>query len=132
MEAPQPRRVAAFLELYLMAMVYGENAHRSGHQPRVTTKMLTKALVKRVIPWILHHRVWTMDESMWPISLEHFKELDEHLAAHLPRVRARHHWQFIITFFKEVENEQERWRRLDEMERDAMEAYERCMANLNN
>ena len=46
------QRVAAFLELFLMSMVYGENAHRHGRQHPTTTKRLKKALVKRVIPHV--------------------------------------------------------------------------------
>jgi len=64
--------------------------------------------------------------------LEQFKELNVYLAANLPNIHADYKWQFVITFFKEVEREREVWKRLDELERDAMEAYERCMAILNN
>ena len=125
-------RVVAFLELFLLAMLRVENARRLGHQPRVTATMLKKALVKRVIPWINRNRVWTRDESQSPVTLEHFKELDSYLVVHLPRARSDYRWHNIITFFKEVEREREVWKRLDELERDAMEAYEQRMANLNN
>ena len=92
-------RVAAFVELFVLAMVRVENAHRSGQQPQVTTNMLNKALVKRVISWTFHHRAWTMDDTLWPISLEHFKELDNHLTSHLPRVHADYKWKAIQYFF---------------------------------
>ena len=116
------RRVAAFIELYLLSVVYMENAHRYGYQTRASCKMLNKALVHRVIPWINMNRSWTRDESQWPISVEHFRELDSHLVNHLPSIHAGFRWQNIVTFF-----EQERWRRLDEMERDVMEAVRRCL-----
>ena len=109
-------RVAAFLELYLMAMLRVENAHHQGHQPRTTTNMLNKALVHRVIPWIYHHRIWTTDESQWPISVVHFRELDMYLAVHLRRVRSGHRWQMIRYFFEEIEREREEERPLEEME----------------
>ena len=91
------QRVAAFVKLFLLAMVYGENAHRRGHQPRVTIKMLKKALVKRVIPWVNRNRVWVMDADQWPMTMEHFKELNIYLAVHLPRVHAGYQWQNIFT-----------------------------------
>ena len=49
-EALNRRRVAAFLELYFLAMVNIENAHRYGYQTRASAKMLNKALTTRVIP----------------------------------------------------------------------------------
>ena len=104
---PNQERVAAFLQLYLLAMVYRENAHRNGHQSKASAKMLNKALARRVIPWIYHNRIWTMEESQWPISMEQFKEVDQYLAAHLCRLRARHHWQMIRYYYGEIEREQE-------------------------
>ena len=121
------RRVAAFLELFLMAMVNVENAHRYGYQTRASAKMLNKALTTRVIPWIFRHRVFTRDDRQWPISLEQFKELNIYLAANLPNIHADYKWQFVITLFEEMKKEQERWRRLDEMEREVMEAVRRCL-----
>ena len=90
-------------------------------------KMLNKALVKRVIPFIFKNRVWTMDQSLWPISLVDFRELDTHLAVKLPKIHAGHQWQMIIYFYKEIKREQEEWRRLEELERNAMEAHHRVM-----
>ena len=84
------RLVVAFLELYFLAMIHVENAHRYGHQSEASRKMLKKALVRRIIPWIYHNRVWTMDKTLWPITLEQFEELDTHMAGHLPRLRAGH------------------------------------------
>ena len=101
--APLTRqRVAAFIRLCLSAMVYTENAHRRGRQRPSTTKLLKKALVKRVIPFIYRRLVFTMDESMWPITLEEFRELDHYLADHLPRTHRDHPWETVAYFFKEM------------------------------
>ena len=89
--------------------------------------MLNKALTTRVIPWIFHHRVFTRDDRQWPISLEQFKELNVYLAANLSNIHADYKWQFVITFFKEVEREREVWKRLEDMEKEAMEAVRRCL-----
>ena len=120
-------RVAAFIRLFLLTMVYGENGYRNGRQHPATSKLLKKTLAKRVIPFIDRCLVCTMDESMWPITMAHFKELDHQLAAKLPLVHAGHHWQNIVYFFKEVEKEKDRWRRLDDMEREVMEAVRRAL-----
>ena len=68
-----------------------------------------------------------LDESQWPISVEHFRELDRHLANNLPNINADFRWQNIVYFFKEVEKEKERWQRLDEMEKEVMESVQRCL-----
>ena len=112
------RRVAAFLQLYFLAMVYGENAHRRGRQHPVTTKMLKKALVKRVIPFIYRNRVWVMEADQWPITLEHFEELNVYLAANLPNIHAGHYWQNIMYYYGEIKKEQEE----EEMERRQRQA----------
>jgi len=91
-------------------------------------KVLNEALVKRIIPFIYRNRVWTLDESLWPITLENFKELDHHLSANLPQTHASRQWQTIRYFYGEIEREREEWRRLERLEREAMEAYEHCMA----
>ena len=119
--------VAAFLQLYLLSMMYVENGHRNPEGKRRSSKMLNKALVTRVIPFIYRNRVWTMDESQWPITMEHFKELDSHLAAHLPRVRATHQWQMVRYYYGEIEREQDRWQRLERLEREAREAVRRAL-----
>ena len=121
------RRVAAFIELYLLSVVYMENAHRHGYQTRASCKMMNKALVHRVIPWINMNRSWTRDESQWPISVEHFRELDNYLVNHAPSIHAGFRWQNIIYFIEEMKKEQERWCRLDEMDRDVMESVRRCL-----
>jgi len=120
-------RVAAFIELFLLCMVYGENGHRRGSQHPVTSKLLKKTLAKRVIPFVDRRLVFTLDESMWIITMEQFQELDHYLVNHLQGVHAGQHWQNIVYFFKEVEKEKDRWRRLDDMEKEVMEAVRRCL-----
>ena len=71
-----------------------------------------------------------MDESLWPMTMENFKELNNHLSANLSEIHAGLQWQWISYYFKEIEREQEEWKRLERLEREAMEAYERCMARV--
>ena len=77
-------RVAAFIRMYLLAIVYDENAYRQSTEKRKSRKILNEALVRQIIPYVYRNRVWTLDESLWPISLEDFRELDHHLSANLP------------------------------------------------
>jgi len=58
------RRATAFIQMFLLAMVDKENAFRSERQKNTIERMLVKALVKRVIPFIHRRLVWTMDDSM--------------------------------------------------------------------
>jgi len=69
-----------------------------------------------------------MDDTLWPISLKQFQGLNEHLADNLPKVHAGHQWQNIINYYREIVRELEEWKRLERLEREAMEAYEHCMA----
>ena len=121
------KRVAAFIRMYLLAIVYDENAYRHPAEKRKSKKILNKALINRVIPFIYHNRVWTLDEIQWPISLVDFQELDHHLATNLPQVRAGHQWQMIRYFYGEIEREREVWRRLERLEREAREAVRRVL-----
>ena len=101
------QRVGAFVEMYLTALARQENAYRHPGEEKRATKLLKDPLVHRVIPFIYRNRVWTMDETLWPITLEHFKELDHHLADKLPRLRSGHQWVMIRHYFDEIEREQE-------------------------
>jgi len=74
-------RVAAFVRMYLLAIVYDENAYRQPEEKRKSKKNLNEALVRRIIPFTYRNRVWTLDETLWPMTLEDFKELDIHLAS---------------------------------------------------
>ena len=121
------RRVAAFVQLFLLCLVYTDNGHRRGRSHPVTAKLLKKSLAKRILPFISRRLVWTMDEEQWPLTMEEFQELDPYLAGHLPRVHAGQHWQDISYFFKEVKRERDTWKRLDELEREAMEAVRRAL-----
>ena len=69
-----------------------------------------------------------MDESTWMMTLEEFKELNDYLLNHLPRVHGGERWQEIAYFFKEVEQqrkEEKKW--LEEMEREAVKTVSRCL-----
>ena len=121
-------RVAALIRLVLLCLVYGENGCRQGRPHPVTAKLLKKTLCKRIIPFIYRKLVFTMDEAYWPITLEQFEELDPYVEAHLLRTHRDHEWQTIRYFFKEVVRErQEEYKRLEELEREAMEVVRRVL-----
>ena len=122
-------RVEAFIRMYLLAIVYDENAYRHPSEKRKSQKILNEALVKRIIPYVYRNRVWTLDESMWPVTLEDFRELNHHLATNLLKIHASRQWQMISCFYKEIERERDEWKRIEELERDAMEAYHKVMAS---
>jgi len=123
------KRVAAFIRLYFLALVDRENAYRYPGEEKGAAKVLNEALVKRVIPFIYKNRVWTMDESVWPITLEEFRGLNDHLGAKLPKIHAGHHCQMIIYFYEEIKREREDWKRLEQLEREARKAVRRVMTN---
>ena len=110
------QRVDAFAELFLAAMVRTENGHRSGQPEPQSVEMLLDTLVKRIIPWVCEHRVWSNWERRWPMSLEHFKEIDNDLTNHLPRIYRGHQWQRIRMYFGDMERVREQ-RRREERER---------------
>ena len=119
-------RVAAFIHLFLLYLVEGENGVGRPHPE--TTRSLKKALVRRVIPWIQNRLVWTTMERYWPITLQQFKELDQYLVDHMPRVHRDDEWAAIAYFFKVVVQERrDEYKRLEEMEREAMETVRRCL-----
>ena len=68
---------------------------------------MKKTLCKRIILWIDRLLVCTMNEWMWPISMNDFKELDQYLGAHLHHIHAGQPWQNIAHFFKQVERQRE-------------------------
>ena len=113
--------------MYLLAMVYVENAHRNGRRYEASTKMLNRVLVRRIIPWIYRNRVWVLEAEQWPITMESLKELDSHLRANLTNIHAGHHWQNIVYYYGGIEREQNQRRRLDEMEKDVMETVRRVL-----
>ena len=121
-------RVAAFIRMFVLCLVERENGHPRGFPHPVITKMLHKALITRIIPFICRRLAYTMDATFWIISLEDFKELDHYLINHLRRVHAGERWQEIAYFFKEVEKQREDERRwLEDMEREAVETVNRVL-----
>ena len=107
---------SAFVRLYLTAMVDRENAFRHHREEKGVAKMLTEALVKGLIPFVYRNRVWTMDETLWPISLEELEGLNNYLADKFPKIHAGHHWQMIIYFYGKIKREREEWQRLEHLE----------------
>jgi len=118
------QRVAAFLELFLLAMVRTENAHRAGYPQPQSVEMLLGTLVQRIIRWVYRHRVWTKYEGRWPMSLEHFDELDNDLANYLPSIHEGHQWQRIREYFVDMKRVREEWRR-EERRREEQERRQR-------
>ena len=110
------QRVAAFLELFLLAMVRTENGHRSGQPEPQSVEMLLGTLVRRIIPWVVQHRVWSNWERRWPMSLEYFRKLDNDLANYLPSIHTGHQWQRIRRYFSDMERVREE-RQREEQER---------------
>ena len=101
-------RVAAFVRMFVLCLVETENGHPRGFPHPVITKMLKKALITRIIPFICRRLVYTMDDTFWIISLPDFKELNHYLAANLPRVHAGKRWQEIAYFFKKWRSSERR------------------------
>ena len=121
-------RMAAFVRMFVLCLVETENGHPRGFPHLVFTKMLKKALITRIIPFICRRLVYTMDDTFWIISLPDFKELNHYLTANLPRVHAGKRWQEIAYFFQEVEKQREEERRwLEDMEREAVETVRRVL-----
>ena len=122
-------RVVAFLRLFVLCFVELENGLPL--QPG-TYRMLKKTLVKQIIPWIHFRLVYTMDERWWPITLAQFREVNGYLADHLPRIHKDDPWDAIRYFYEEVLKRREEYERMEQLQREAHEAYERCMANVHN
>jgi len=78
------QRVGAFLELFLRCMVWTENGGREGRPHSEIVKALLGTLVRKIIPWVDQHRLWSNWERRWPMTLEHFQELDNDLCNYLP------------------------------------------------
>ena len=112
-------RVAAFLRLFIMCFVETENGLQL--HP-ITYKMLKRALITRIIPFIHKRLVFTMDDTYWPMTMEHFEELDAYLVEYLPRVRAAPEWDMIRYFFNEVKKQrQQEQREQQEAQRELTE-----------
>jgi len=113
-------RVAAFIRMLVLYVVETENSHPRGVPHPGIVKILHKALITRIIPFICRRITATMDERFWIISLEDFNELDYYLINHLPRVHAVDRWQEIAFFFKEVVRQREEYKRMERERRERM------------
>ena len=113
-------RVAAFIRMFVLCLVETENGHPRGVPHPEIVKIMHKALITRIIPFICRRIVATMDERFWIISLEHFNELDHYLINHLPRVHAADRWQEIAYFFKEVVRQREEYKRMERERRERL------------
>jgi len=120
------QRVAAFLRMFMLCLVEREN---SLFLERDTYKMLKKTLVKRIVPWICKWLVFSMEERYWPITLVDFRGLDQYLEEHMPRVHKEDEWGTVSYFFKEMLKQREEYARMEQMEREAMEAVRRCLSS---
>ena len=107
------QRVAAFFELFLRCMVWTENGEREGRPHPDITETLLRALVNKIIPWVDRHRIWTHLEWRWPMTLDHFHEMDNELELYLPTVYAGHPWQRIHRYFGDMERVREERRRAE-------------------
>ena len=110
------QRVAAFFELFLRCMVWTENGEREGRPHPEIVQALLGTLVRKIIPWVDQHRIRSNFECRWPMTLEHFRELDNDLCNYLPSVHAGRPWQRIRVYFGEMERVREQ-RREEERER---------------
>ena len=111
------QRVGAFSELFLRCMVWTENGEREGRPHPDIVEALLGTLVRRIIPWVDQHRVWSNFERRWPMSLQHFHEMDNDLADYLPSVHAGHQWQRIRVYFAEMERVRQQRRREEQESR---------------
>ena len=110
------QRVAAFFELFLRCMVWTENGEREGRPHPEIVEALLGTLVRRIIPWVDQHRVWSNNERRWPMSIEHYQEIDIDLSNYLRSVYEGHQWQRIRRYFGDMERVREQ-RRREEWER---------------
>ena len=118
------QRVAAFLRLFMLCFVETENGLPL---ESLTYRLLKKKLVKHIIPWIYKWLVFTMEEKYWPITLAQFRELDQYLAEHMPVVHKEDEWDTVAYFFKEMMKQRAEYERMEEMEKEVMEAVRRCL-----
>ena len=119
-------RVGAFIRMLVLYAVETENGHPRGPHPEIV-KILHKTLITRIIPWIHFRLVYTMEERWWPITLAQFREVNGYLADHLPRIQKEDQWDAIRYFYEEVVRQRNELKRLEEMEREAMESVRRCL-----
>jgi len=119
------QRVAAFFELFLRCMVWTENGEREGRPHPEIVEALLRALVDKIIPWVDRMRHRSRFERHWPMSLDHFKEVDNDLELYLPRVHAGRPWQRIRVYFGDMAREREQRRREERERRERMRDHVR-------
>ena len=119
------QRVASFFELFLRCMVWTENGEREGRPHPEIVEALLRALVDKIIPWVDQHRVWSRFECRWPMTLEHYREMDNDLCNFLPRVHAGRPWQRIRLYFGDMERVREERRRAERERRERMRDHVR-------
>ena len=83
--------------------------------------------MQKVVPWIYNWLVFTTEEKYWPITLADFRELDQYLAEHMPRVHKEDEWDTVAYFFKEMLKQREEYQPMEQMEREARETVRRCL-----
>ena len=118
------RRVVAFFELFLRCMVWTENGEREGRPHPEIVEALLRALVNKIIPWVDQHRIWTHLEWRWPMTLDHFHEMDNELELYLPTVYAGP-WQRIKSYFGDMERVREERRRAERERRQRLRDHVR-------
>ena len=114
------QRVAAFFELFLRCMVWTENGEREGRPHSEIVEALLGTLVRRIIPWVDQHRVWSNNERRWPMSIEHYQEIDNDLSNYLQSVYEGHQWQRIRRYFGDMERVREERRRAERERRERL------------
>ena len=119
------RRVVAFCELFLRCMVWTENGEREGRPHPEIVQALLGTLVRKIIPWVDQHRIRSSFECRWPMTLEHFKEMDNDLEQYLPRIHAAHPWQRIRVYFAEMARVREQRREEERERREGMRDHVR-------
>ena len=112
----QERGQQTWRPLTRQRVVWTENGEREGRPHPEIVEALLGTLVRRIIPWVDQHRVWSNWERRWPMSLEHFHEMDNDLANYLPSVHVGQQWQRIRRYFGNMERVREQ-RRREERER---------------
>ena len=55
--------------------------------------------------------------------------LDRYLADHLPRIQKEDQWDTVSYFFKEMMKQRAEYQRMEQMEKEAMEAVRRCLGS---
>ena len=111
------QRVVAFCELFLRCMVWTENGEREGRPHPQIVEALLRALVDKIIPWVDRRRIRSRFERHWPMTLEHYREMDNDLLNYLPRVHEARPWQRIRVYFGEMERLREERRRWEQERR---------------